>query len=61
VPKFLQFIRKLRLPKCIICNEPVEIETAKTDEDGKLVHEDCYVRRMRLKEITAPPKASSVG
>jgi hypothetical protein len=31
----------------------VELETAKTDEDGKAVHEDCYVQRMmRLKEIT---------
>jgi hypothetical protein len=57
VPKFLQFIRNLRLPKCSICNEPVELETAKTDEDGKAVHEDCYIRRARLKEIT-PPKAS---
>jgi hypothetical protein len=58
VPKFLRFIRKLRLPKCSICNEPVEIETAKTDENGEAVHEDCYVRRMRLTEITPPFKAS---
>jgi hypothetical protein len=37
----------------------VELETAKTDEDGKAIHEDCYVGRMiRLKEITPPPKAS---
>jgi hypothetical protein len=54
----LRFIHDVRLPKCSICNEPVEIKTAKTDEDGKAVHEDCYVgRMMRLKEIT-PPKAS---
>jgi hypothetical protein len=58
VPKFLRFIRKLRLPRCSICNERVELEMAKTDEDGKAVHEDCYVRRMRLREITPPPKAS---
>jgi hypothetical protein len=58
VPKFLRFIRTLRLPNCGICNEPVELETAKTDEDGNAVHEDCYVRMMRLKEITPPPKAS---
>jgi hypothetical protein len=58
VPMFLRFIRKLRLPKCSICDEPVELETAKTDEDGKPVHEDCYIRRTRLKEITPPPKAS---
>jgi hypothetical protein len=37
----------------------VELKTAKTDEDEKAVHEDCYVQRMmRLKEITPPPKAS---
>ena len=59
MPTFLRFIHKLRLPKCSICNEPVELETAKTDEDGKTVHEDCYVgRMMRLREITPPPKAS---
>jgi hypothetical protein len=55
--KILQFIRKLRLPKCSICNQPVELETAKTDEDGNLVHEDCYVRRVRLKEITPPAQS----
>jgi hypothetical protein len=58
VPKFLRFIHELRLPKCSICNEPVELETAKTDEDGKAVHEDCYIRRARLREIIPPPKAS---
>ena len=51
----LRFIRDVRSP---ICNEPVELKTSKTDENGKTVHEDCYVRRMRLKEITPPPKAS---
>ena len=57
MPKFLQFVRRLRLPKCNICNRAVELETAKTDESGKAVHEDCYVRILRLKAIT-PPKAS---
>ena len=58
MPTFLRFIRKPRLPNCSICNEPVEVETAKTDENGKAVHEDCYVRILRLKKITPPPKAS---
>ena len=59
MPQFLRFIRSLRLPNCSICNERVELETAKTDEDGKAVHEDCYVQRMiRLREITPPTKAS---
>ena len=54
----LRFIHDMRLPKCSICNEPAELKTSKTDENGRAVHEDCYVRRMRLKEITPPPKAS---
>ena len=56
--KFLEFIHKLRLPRCAICNKPVELETAKTDENGKAVHGDCYAARLRLKEITPPAKAS---
>ena len=54
----LGFIRKLRLPQCAICNEPVELKTAKTDEDGKTVHEDCHIQKMRLKKITQARKAS---
>jgi hypothetical protein len=57
VPRFLRFLHRLRLPHCALCNERVEIETAKTDENGEAVHEDCYVRLVRLKAIT-PPKAS---
>ena len=57
MPKFLRFLHRLRLPHCALCNERVEIETAKTDENGKAVHEECYVRLVRLKAIT-PPKAS---
>jgi hypothetical protein len=28
-----------------VCNEPIdiELETTKTNEDGKLVHEECYM------------------
>jgi hypothetical protein len=55
---FLRFIHNLRLANCAICGEPMELETTKTDEDGKAVHEDCYAARMRLRQITPPPKAS---
>ena len=34
------------LLKCSICNEPVALETTKTDEAGKAVHEECYVLRL---------------
>jgi hypothetical protein len=30
-------------PACALCNQRVELETAKTDENGKAVHEECYV------------------
>ena len=30
---------------CCICAEPVSLETSKSDECGKAVHEDCYVRK----------------
>jgi hypothetical protein len=55
MPKFLQFFRRARLPKCDICNRAVELETAKTDENGRAVHEECYAW---LKAITALPKDS---
>jgi hypothetical protein len=34
------------LPVCSLCLKPVALETAKTDEDGQAVHEDCYSSRI---------------
>jgi hypothetical protein len=34
--------------KCAFCNSPVLIETAKTNERGQLIHEDCYVQSLRM-------------
>jgi hypothetical protein len=31
---------------CSICYGLIEIESTKTDENGKPVHEDCYSRRL---------------
>ena len=42
------------LPRCAICQEPVRLETAKTDEDGKPVHEDCYLQRL-MASLQDPP------
>jgi hypothetical protein len=28
--------------KCSICNKPLTLETTKTDDAGRPVHEDCY-------------------
>jgi hypothetical protein len=29
-------------PICPRCSQPVRLEDAKTDEDGRAMHEDCY-------------------
>jgi hypothetical protein len=29
---------------CALCHEPVQIKGSKTDENGRAVHEECYVR-----------------
>lgn len=34
-----------RVIVCCICGGPVPLETSKTDERGKAVHEECYVRK----------------
>jgi hypothetical protein len=36
----------LQLPDCTICNDPVLLETTKTDENGQAVHEECYVLKI---------------
>jgi hypothetical protein len=37
------------LPICGICDRPVKLETAKTDEQGKPVHEGCYLLKINVK------------
>jgi hypothetical protein len=39
-----------RLPMCCICNNPVLLETSKTDEYGQALHEECYVLKICSKE-----------
>jgi hypothetical protein len=31
------------LPKCSVCNRPVDLENAKTDQHGNAIHEECAV------------------
>jgi hypothetical protein len=38
---------------CWICGGGVSLETCKTDEHGKAVHEECYVARMALERASA--------
>lgn len=41
-------------PRCPICDLPVALETAKTDENGRAIHEDCYAMKLALRRVTAP-------
>ena len=42
-----QFTSKSRFLLCSLCNQPVELRTAKTNVDGKAVHEECYTLKMQ--------------
>jgi hypothetical protein len=44
------------LLRCSLCQMPVPLESSKTDENGKAVHEECYTLRLRLEQATTPPK-----
>jgi hypothetical protein len=46
-------------PTCSICNKPVTLETTKTDERGRTVHEGCYVLKIGPKRTRQ--KASTRG
>jgi hypothetical protein len=37
------------VPTCQICNKPVALEVAKADEQGKSVHEGCYLLKIAPK------------
>jgi hypothetical protein len=42
-----------RLPGCVICSKPVPLESSKTNEHGKAIHEECYVLKLQLEQATA--------
>jgi hypothetical protein len=37
----------VKVPLCAVCRKPVDLKTAKTDDSGKAVHEECYVARLK--------------
>jgi len=41
---------------CNICSKPVKIETSKTDEHGKAVHEGCYLLKIGVKRPPSKDK-----
>ena len=38
---------------CSICNQPVALEIAKTDDSGQAVHEECYVLKLGVESSRA--------
>jgi hypothetical protein len=40
-------------PICGICGTPVKLETTKTDEYGRAVHEQCYILKVKLHRATS--------
>jgi hypothetical protein len=38
------------LPRCVVCNESVNLKESNTDEHGRAVHEDCYVSTVVLEK-----------
>jgi len=47
-----------RFSACSICNEPVELETGTVDKAGKPTHEECFLRKARLKKSVRPASES---
>lgn len=43
--------------RCSICEKPVSLESAKADEYGRTIHEECYALKMKLKRATGLPAA----
>jgi hypothetical protein len=37
---------------CRICGKPVPVETAKGDGDGKAIHEECYLLKVKLEHAS---------
>lgn len=40
---------------CWMCGKRVDVETSKTDEQGKAVHEACYAARLTLERTLEWP------
>jgi len=38
--------------RCPICDHPLSLGTAKTDESGIAFHEECYVLKVELKRAS---------
>jgi len=46
---------KTAFPICSVCNEAVELDTAKVNEIGNPIHEECYVLKVSLRNDKTLP------
>lgn len=44
------------VPACAICDKPVSLEAAKSDEEGRVVHEQCYVLKLKKEQDSIKSK-----
>ena len=49
-----------RAPTCSICNMSVSLNEAKTDEEGSVVHEECYLIKVGVRQANGHASALSV-
>jgi hypothetical protein len=42
-------------PLCCVCYQSVLLETAKTEEHGLAIHEQCYFLKLQLQRATTAP------
>jgi hypothetical protein len=42
-------------PECSLCGRPVQLEISKADEFGKAVHEECYVLKVKQRNVNLFP------
>ncbi len=42
-------------PLCSVCNKPVSLDNAKTDEDGAAIHEACYLVKIGVEKPLSSP------
>src|SRR4051812_21967593 len=43
------------VPTCWICSQPIPLESQKTDEQGRTVHEECQGQRIRVLVVEDHP------
>jgi len=47
-------------PACWMCGNPVALEECNTDEDGRAVHEQCYVEKVKRESKVGRPSSELV-